>query len=189
MKIYTKTGDRGNTSLFSGERVSKAARRVEAYGDIDELNSVMGLLTTTFSPEHSESLGEIRRIQSDLLCVGAWLATVPGSPSAKALPELDESHSEWLEGAMDRMQEDLSPLKGFLLPGGHAAAAWAHVARTICRRAERRVVALMESDEAGGTPDDFRPVITYLNRLSDYLFVLARHLNRIHEISDILWGP
>lgn len=188
MKIYTGTGDRGKTSLFSGERVSKADRRVEAYGAVDELNSVLGALAAALEPDQPGLVGEVRRIQADLFRVGARLATSEEKTSGPYLPEVREEHAVWLERAMDRMQEELPPLKGFILPGGHASAAWAHVARTVCRRAERNVVSLRDGQAPGTDSESFRMLILYLNRLSDYLFLLARMCNRLHGQEDIPWG-
>jgi cob(I)alamin adenosyltransferase len=185
MKIYTRTGDRGETHLLGGERVSKSNDRIEAYGDVDELNSVLGALETHL-PEGSTALSaEIRRVQSDLLRVGARLATTSDSPSASALEDVAGKETKRLEEAIDRMTAGLPEIKGFILPGGHPSSAWAHVARTVCRRAERRVVHLAT---AGGT----RPVATeyydplgYLNRLSDYLFTLARYCNHLAGIPEV----
>ncbi|UCE81823.1 MAG: cob(I)yrinic acid a,c-diamide adenosyltransferase [Deltaproteobacteria bacterium] len=187
MKIYTGSGDRGKTSLFSGERVSKSDLRVEAYGDVDELNSVLGGLVASLPPEELKLTEEIQRIQSDLFRVGAWLAVTPGSSVASDLEEISEKHSKLLEAAIDRMDKGLSNLKDFLLPGGHISAAWAHVARAVCRRAERHVVRLSATSAKDSESEQLRAVVVYLNRLSDYLFVLARHCNRIHNISDRVW--
>ncbi|MGD2010808.1 MAG: cob(I)yrinic acid a,c-diamide adenosyltransferase [Desulfobacterales bacterium] len=186
MKIYTGSGDRGKTSLFSGERVAKNNRRTEAYCDIDELNSCLGALTAVMEDSH-ESVAEIRHIQSDLFHIGACLATTPGSPSAAALEPFDEQRSRYLETAIDRMDQHLPPLKGFILPGGRMTAALAHVARTVCRRAERHVVSLSEDKTNGQTPDGYQGVLVYLNRLSDYLFVLARYCNHLAGEADVLW--
>lgn len=186
MKIYTGSGDRGKTSLFSGERVPKDHRRIEAYGDLDELNSVLGALTAA-SAEQPAVQAELAAVQSDLFHLGAWLATTPGSPAAAALEPIDPQRSARLEAAIDRMEEGLSPLKGFILPGGHLSAAWAHVARTVCRRAERRVVGLADGDGTPAGQEQLRRAIVYLNRLSDYLFVLARHLNRLQGVDDVRW--
>ena len=188
MKIYTGTGDRGKTSLFSGERVSKADRRVEAYGAVDELNSVLGALAAALEPDQPGLVSEVRRIQADLFRVGARLAFAGDETDGPALPELQEEHAAWLERAMDRMEEELPPLKGFILPGGHASAAWAHIARTVCRRAERHVVSLRDGQAPGTASEAFRMLIVYLNRLSDYLFLLARKCNRLHGQDDIPWG-
>lgn len=187
MKIYTGTGDRGKTSLFSGERVSKADRRVEAYGAVDELNSVLGALAAALEPHQSGLVSEVRRIQTDLFRVGARLATAGDGTPGPPLPEVGEELASWLERAMDRMQEELPPLKGFILPGGHPSAAWAHVARTVCRRAERLVVGLKDGQAPGTDSEAFRMLIVYLNRLSDYLFLLARLCNRLHGQDDIPW--
>ena len=186
MKIYTGSGDRGKTSLFSGERVAKNNLRTEAYGDLDELNSCLGALTAALEESH-ESIAEIRQIQSDLFHIGACLATTPGSPSAAALEPFDEKKSLYLETAIDRMDQNLPPLKEFILPGGRMPAALAHVARTVCRRAERHVVGLSEDKTTGQTPDAYQAVLVYLNRLSDYLFVLARYYNHQAGEADILW--
>ena len=187
MKIYTGTGDRGKTSLFSGERLSKADRRVEAYGDVDELNSVLGALAASLGEKQADLAEELRGIQSDLFRVGAWLATTGDGSCEVRLPELGDDHSKRLEKAIDRMQEELPPLRGFILPGGHPSAAWAHVARTVCRRAERHVVGLMESKKGGSESESLGIVIRHLNRLSDYLFVLARLCNRLQGLADIPW--
>jgi cob(I)alamin adenosyltransferase len=188
MKIYTGSGDRGKTSLFSGERVAKNNLRTEAYGDLDELNSCLGALTAALEESH-ESIAEIRQIQSDLFHIGACLATTPGSPSAAALEPFDEQKSLYLETAIDRMDQHLPPLKGFILPGGRMPAALAHVARTVCRRAERHVVSLLKDKTSGQTPEAYQAVLVYLNRLSDYLFVLARYCNHLAGEADILWSP
>jgi cob(I)alamin adenosyltransferase len=187
MKIYTGTGDRGKTSLFSGERVPKDHRRIEAYGDLDELNSVLGALAAA-SAGLPDVQAELAGIQSELFHLGAWLATTPEAPAAAALPPIDPQHSGRLEAAIDRMEEGLQPLKGFILPGGHPSAAWAHVARTVCRRAERRVVGLAADGGPTAAQEQLQRAIVYLNRLSDYLFVLARHLNRLQGVDDARWN-
>jgi cob(I)alamin adenosyltransferase len=187
MKIYTGSGDRGKTSLFSGERVGKDNDRIEAYGDLDELNAVLGALAASLPETPPDRRAELQAIQSDLFCIGAWLATTPGAPAAASLPPVDPGRSVWLEGAIDRMEEDLSPLKTFILPGGHPSAAWAHVARTVCRRVERRVVRLAGVPPPGEAVAPLERAMVYLNRLSDYLFVFARHCNRRHGIADTPW--
>ena len=189
MKIYTKTGDKGKTSLFSGERVTKADSRVNAYGDVDELYSVLGALAAALAGDAPEVCRAVEQVQRDLFCVGGRLATTPGSPHFEDLPELGQGATRRLEDEIDRMEKTLPPLKGFILPGGHPSACWAHVARTVCRRAERHVVALLETAGAGPEGDSLAVLETYLNRLSDYLFVLARHCNRIHGLTDTLWEP
>ncbi len=189
MKIYTKSGDQGETSLLGGERVSKAHPSVGAYGEVDELNSLLGVLETFLSPDCSETIAEIHRIQSDLLGIGAWLALDPCSSPIGTLPELNDKSCVWLEASIDRMQEELPGLKDFILPGGHLSAAWAQFARTVCRRAERRVVALVASTKADGNREVLVSAIKYLNRLSDYLFVLGRYCNHLQGVSDKLWKP
>ena len=187
MKIYTGGGDRGKTSLFSGERVNKSDLRVEAYGDVDELNSLLGALVAFLPSGETTPLGEIQRIQSDLLHIGVWLAVTPGSPASSELPSITQEHAKGLEAAIDRLEEKLPALKDFLLPGGHVSAAWAHVARAVCRRAERHVVRLLAGNDEDGTSLQLRGVVTYLNRLSDYLFVLARYCNKVQGQPDTIW--
>jgi len=187
MKIYTGSGDRGKTSLFSGERVAKDNERIEAYGDLDELNSVMGALIASLSPACSDLRQELQGIQSELFSIGAWLATSPGAPAAACLRPLDPHAAAGLERCIDRLDAPLRPLAGFILPGGHAAAAWAHIARTVCRRTERRVVRLATDETAAEASEQTRRAIVYLNRLSDYFFVLARHVNRMEGIEDCIW--
>ena len=185
MKIYTGSGDRGKTSLFSGERIEKSDRRIEAYGDVDELNSVLGGLIAGLPPLLASLAGELESIQCDLLDVGAWLATTPGSAAVDMLTPFTSARISRLEAAIDRTDASLAPLKGFILPGGHPAAGRAHVARTVCRRAERHALRLMTA----GDPDDAcgGAILTYLNRLSDYLFVLARACNQQTGTPETLW--
>ena len=187
MKIYTGSGDRGKTSLFSGERVSKSDLRVAAYGDVDELNSFLGALVAALPPMEVELAEEIKQIQSVLLHIGARLAITPGSPVSAELVQITEKHSKELEEAIDRIDNSLPPLKNFLLPGGHISAAWAHLARTVCRRAERHVVGISTSRSGIGDGEQLRNVIVYLNRLSDYLFVVARLCNKVHGLPDTVW--
>jgi cob(I)alamin adenosyltransferase len=189
MKIYTGGGDRGKTSLFSGERVPKHNERIEAYGDLDELNSVIGALIAAL-PRICEALRpELEKIQSDLFHIGAWLATTPGAPVAASLKPIDPGGAERLERRIDRIEETLPPLTGFILPGGSPGAAWAHVARTVCRRAERRVAGLSGDAPPAESAAQLNRALVYLNRLSDYLFVLARHVNRRQNIEDTSWKP
>src|SRR5882724_2869704 len=162
MKIYTRTGDLGDTSLFGGARVRKNDPRIEAYGTIDELNSFIGVARATW-PSSSYDL-QLHAIQSDLFDLGAHLA----SPGTSRFPGPDPARVAALEQAIDVMESDLAPLKSFILPGGSLTAAHLHVARTICRRAERLVVALDDDDDAT------RASLVFLNRLSDFLFVAAR---------------
>lgn len=187
MKIYTGTGDRGKTSLFSGERVNKGDRRIEAYGDIDELNSLLGALVAQLRDQNTDLPDQLEKIQSDLFQLSAILATTPDSPVMASLESVAESRVAELEQAIDDMDSQLPGLSGFILPGGHRAAAWAHICRTVCRRAERKVAGI-EDDYAGGqAAARFNMTLVYLNRLSDYLFVLARYCNHLQGVSDTLW--
>ncbi|HEY6109589.1 MAG TPA: cob(I)yrinic acid a,c-diamide adenosyltransferase [Gemmatimonadales bacterium] len=181
MKIYTKTGDEGETGLFGGDRVPKDHRRVAAYGDVDELNAAMGLARATAPVDFEDPL--LQTIQRDLFTVGAELATPDPARLAKALggPPLGDAEVTALEQAIDRLDAGLPPLKAFILPGGAPKGAAFHVARTVCRRAERTVVGL-----ARETP--VSPAIRrYLNRLSDLLFVLARAANARAGAGDLPW--
>jgi cob(I)alamin adenosyltransferase len=175
MKIYTRTGDSGETSLFGGDRVPKDNPRVEAYGTVDELNSFLGVARSAWPDSPVD--GELHAIQSDLFDVGAFLA----SPGTSRFTGVDPDRIEHLERAIDQMEGELTPLKNFILPGGSPAAAHLHVARTICRRAERLVVSLRDDTE------ETRTAIAYLNRLSDYLFVVARFANAKHGVDDVVW--
>ncbi len=187
MKIYTGTGDTGMTSLFSGERVLKSHERLNAYGDLDELSSTLGLLAAQLPPGEEETVSQIYAIQSELLSMGAWLATTPDSGSACVLHEITDAPRLQLENQIDAMQEKLSPLSQFILPGGHKTAGLAHVARTMCRRAERDAVAMYASMSEAERTREIQTLMVYLNRLSDYLFVLARYCNALHETADITW--
>ncbi len=184
MKVYTGTGDGGKTSLFSGERIAKSDMRIEAYGDLDEVNSLIGAVAAALPVlAAAEAVrAELLQIQSDLLHAGAWLATLPGSSSAGRLKMLTADHSRRLETWMDAMQDRMPALNSFILPGGHPSSAWAHVARTVCRRAERRMVAL-----AREAADDLETTLVYVNRLSDYFFVLARYCNHLAGVEDVAW--
>ncbi len=179
MKIYTKTGDRGDTGLFGGARVSKAALRVEAYGELDELNSVVGLVRTESFDAEVDAL--LATIQSRLFDLGAELATAPDSKVALGIPLVDQGEVERLERAIDRAETELTQLKTFVLPGGSRAAAYLHLARTVCRRAERKLVLLAQSETVRDT------CIQYVNRLSDTFFVLARLENHRAGIADVPW--
>jgi cob(I)alamin adenosyltransferase len=187
MKIYTGGGDRGKTSLFSGERVPKTDDRIEAYGDVDELSSVIGALIAALPKKLAALTAELQHIQSDLFYLSSWLATTPGSSSEAVLEEFTAENVKFLENAIDRIDEQLPALKDFILPGGHVTTAWAHIARTVCRRAERRVFRVtaefLKTDAAGKSIN--LPV--YLNRLSDYLFLLARYCNQIMGVSETRW--
>lgn len=187
MKIYTGGGDRGKTSLFSGERVAKSDGRVEAYGEIDELNAVVGAVAASLAPSQQAVRDEIHQIQKDLLTIGALLATTPDAPHFASLPRIGPERIQALETAMDRMDGDLAPLKSFILPGGSMSAAWAHMARTVCRRAERRIILLTERAAVDAALDAQQNLLTYINRLSDYLFMLARYCNAAAGVDDIQW--
>jgi len=187
MKIYTGTGDLGKTSLFSGERLSKSNQRIEAFGDIDELNSVIGALRASLEPEKTDIATPLHHIQTHLFSLASWLATTLESPSAGFLDKLTEEPSKKLEHAIDCMEKNLPALKGFIIPGGTISAAWAHIARTICRRTERQVIRIIENEGNAFLNDNNKLIIAYLNRLSDYFFVLARYLNHLSGIKDLPW--
>lgn len=187
MKVYTGGGDKGKTSLFSGERVAKYSLRIDSYGDLDELNSVIGALLS-YLPENTEKVKkELLHIQARLFQAGAWLATTPDSAAIEFLEELGEEVVKDLEGKIDELTEELPPLKEFILPGGCEAAGWAHIARTVCRRCERKVTQLVSEMEEDGESPALRNILVYLNRLSDYLFVVARYLNKVTSTKDEVW--
>jgi cob(I)alamin adenosyltransferase len=187
MKIYTGTGDRGKTSLFSGERVTKSDRRIAAYGDVDELNSSLGALVAGLAKRHPELADRLQNIQADLFQLSAILAITPDSPAMDSLEEISENQITELEQTIDQLDSQLPIIGGFILPGGHSTAAWAHICRTICRRAERNVTRISDDYVEGKAARQFQMTLVYLNRLSDYLFVLARYCNQIHGVSDTLW--
>jgi len=191
MKIYTKTGDKGKTSLFSGERVTKNHARVETYGEIDELNSYIGMIAAFLPPKQHDLVAEIQDIQKTLFVIGAQLATKPHSERARQLFPLASTKIISLEQSIDRMESKLPPLHSFILPGGGPASASAHVARTVCRRAERRLVNLVQCEKpSDAKPDEQMALIQqFLNRLSDYLFVVARYCNLIADIADMEYLP
>ncbi|HEV8700592.1 MAG TPA: cob(I)yrinic acid a,c-diamide adenosyltransferase [Candidatus Polarisedimenticolia bacterium] len=183
-RIYTKTGDKGTTALGDGRRVAKDHRRVEAFGTVDELNAALGLAIAAGLDLEGADL--LKRIQNDLFDVGADLC-VPekrgnGGKTARRALRITAAHVRPLEEAIDRFNGGLRPLRSFVLPGGSPASAWLHLARTVCRRAERRVVALERQDRVNPR------VIIYLNRLSDLLFVMARRANDGGR-ADVLWVP
>lgn len=181
VKIYTKTGDRGETSLFGGPRVRKSDPRVEAYGDVDELNAAVGAARALV--EDPEIDGELGKIQAELFCAGAELATPHGAKARSAIPPFDPAWTARLERAIDAWEPELPPLTRFVLPGGTRTASALHLARTICRRAERRAVLLAAEVEVDPS------VLAYLNRLSDFLFVAARLANRRARRDEPLWDP
>lgn len=180
MKIYTKTGDGGETSLHGGKRVGKDALRIEAYGTVDELNSHLGLI---LAHDQQGLLEEhLIQIQNDLFVLGADLAT-PKRPGGKNVERIAPFHAERIEKFIDAIDAVLKPLDSFILPGGSVLGAHVHVSRTVCRRAERLVVALSKTEDVG------QPPIIYLNRLSDFLFVLARFANLKSGRAEIAWHP
>lgn len=179
MKIYTKTGDKGTTSLVGGTRVPKTHIRLEAYGTVDELNSNLGLLITYLSDEKDRAF--VRNVQNRLFAVGSSLATDLEKTDLKCASIVHPEDTECIEWEIDRLDALLPPLRAFVLPGGSRAASVCHVCRTVCRRAERRILALAEQCEVA--PE----LLAYVNRLSDYLFVLSRKANRDEKKDEIFW--
>ena len=178
-RIYTRAGDDGSTSLGGGRRTPKDGLRVTAYGTVDELNAALGAaLAVGLVPRVAE---ELRRVQNEMLHLGADLSTPEEDKARYPVPVLEAGHVETLERTMDALSAQLGPLQNFILPGGSPGAAMLHVARTICRRAERDAVALAREEPVGGQ------VVPYLNRLSDALFVLARWENRERGVAEPLW--
>jgi len=180
MKIYTKTGDAGETALFGGQRVAKDALRIEAYGTVDELNACLGLAVRHCASPDLKS--RLQRVQGELFQVGADLAT-PLDAKTSTITRLDELPAQRLEAEIDEWEALLPPLTSFILPGGSQPGAELHIARTICRRAERRVVSLARAESIN------EKTIIYLNRLSDWLFVLARMVNHRQNVSEAPWKP
>jgi len=178
-RIYTKTGDDGSTGLFGGQRVRKNSSRIEAYGTVDELNAVIGMVLTDPLPDDLRA--DLEATSAHLFVLGADLATPLDPPPSYHIPRIGEEHVQGLERRIDRLEIGLTPLKTFILPGGAASAATLHLARTVCRRAERAAITLADTDEIG----DY--VIRYLNRMSDWLFVSARHANAWAGIEDTPW--
>jgi cob(I)alamin adenosyltransferase len=179
MKIYTKTGDDGTTALFSGGRVAKTHPRVEAYGTVDELNSVLGMVRALKPSQQADSW--LEHVQNQLFYLGADLATPHDAKSAHVV-RMDEAAIQWLEATIDTMSAQIPPLTRFILPGGTPSAAQLHIARTICRRAERCAVSLQGDEPIGDLP------VHYLNRLSDWLFTLARWENHQQGIKEDEWS-
>lgn len=180
MKIYTKGGDTGSTSLWGGKRVSKASQRIDAYGTIDELNVHIGLIRDTCGIE--EAMPLLEEIQNILFNFGAVLSADPEKEGLK-LPELKEEWTNHLEQAIDKMEGELPPLKNFILPGGNMNVSFCHLGRVVCRRAERLVTALNDHEEINPV------IIKYINRLSDYLFVLSRYIAKNVEANELPWKP
>ena len=182
LKIYTKTGDLGLTSLIGGTKVPKSHLRIETYGTVDELNSHIGLIGDLIDDTHSKII--LKEIQDRLFTVGSSLACDPDKEPLMKIPDLKETDIELLEKEIDRMNEVLTPMKYFILPGGHITVSSTHVARCICRRAERLCVNMQEH---GLFVDPL--VIKYINRLSDYLFVLSRHVGHLLKVEEVSWKP
>jgi cob(I)alamin adenosyltransferase len=181
-KIYTKTGDKGKTSLIGGTKVPKSHIRIESYGTIDELNSFIGLLSDHL--EQAPVTSFLKEIQDRLFTIGSSLACDPDKEPLMKIPDLKEEDIQLLEHSIDEMNEILPAMKNFILPGGHPAISAAHIARCVCRRAER-VCVNMHEQEMFVEP----LVIKYLNRLSDYLFVFARYIGHILNVAEIPWKP
>lgn len=181
-KIYTKTGDKGTTSLIGGTKVSKNHLRIESYGTVDELNSFVGLCSDAIT--HQQSKLVLKEIQDRLFTIGSSLACDPDKEPLMKLPDLKESDINFLENEIDIMNEVLPVMKNFILPGGDIAVSYLHVARCVCRRAERICVAMQENELYIDSI-----VIKYLNRLSDYIFVLSRFIAKEHGAEEITWKP
>ncbi|HYF70173.1 MAG TPA: cob(I)yrinic acid a,c-diamide adenosyltransferase [Ohtaekwangia sp.] len=180
MKIYTRTGDEGSTSLFGGKRVSKSDLRINTYGTIDELNAWIGVLRDQGA--NANRIDFLIQIQDRLFTIGSILATEPGNTKVK-IPAMKEADILQLENGIDVMDQTLPPMRHFVLPGGHPAVSFGHVARTVCRRAERMVIELHHTEAVNPY------VIKYLNRLSDYLFVLCRMMAHESRITETPWLP
>ncbi|MDR2927639.1 MAG: cob(I)yrinic acid a,c-diamide adenosyltransferase [Cytophagaceae bacterium] len=182
MKIYTKTGDKGKTGLIGGTRVDKSHPRLEAYGEVDELNAHLGLLRSY--PIDDKSIEALIHIQQQLFVVGSYLATDVLFSELKTRLKTDaRKEIEFLENEIDCMEEQIPPMKYFVLPGGHPAPSQCHIARTVCRRAERRINAMTVNDFV----DEW--ILIYINRLSDYLFMLSRYLSKYFDEKEISWKP
>lgn len=187
MKIYTKTGDKGKTRLIGGASVSKAAPRLEAYGSVDELGACLGLAAAELKNSASEISAELEKIQNNLFFVGSLFAC-EDAKFASQLPSLPENSVSELEQRIDEWTAKLPPLKDFILSGGSKGAAHLHLCRTVCRRAERMSVAMMDSEEI--PPElqaSYSKALIYLNRLSDYLFTAARYANHLQGQPDVIW--
>jgi cob(I)alamin adenosyltransferase len=187
MKIYTKTGDNGTTALFGGNRVKKYNSRIESYGTVDELNSYIGLIKDQEISD--EAKASLLKIQNELFTLGAMLATPPEKETLKNgkerlnIPKIDDTSILFLENEIDKMDAVLPQMTHFVLPGGHQAVSFCHIARCVCRRAERLSVELNDEEPLNEN------ILKYLNRLSDYLFVLARKLSLDLDVEEIKWIP
>ena len=176
MKIYTRTGDNGKTSLLSGKRVDKHDKRIVAYGSVDELNSLMGIVRD-FSPKKYKN--EIFKIQNKLMIIASQLSN---DKNYKNIPNISKKDTEFLENAIDRMTIELDPLKNFIIPGGNKLVSFTHLARCVCRRAEVNITELKEKEDLN------REILLFINRLSDYLFTLARFFSKTLKISELKWN-
>ena len=176
MKIYTRTGDNGKTSLLSGKRVNKHNRRIIAYGSIDELNSILGVVRDFAAQKHKD---EIFMIQKKLMIIASQLSN---DKDFKNIPNINKKDTEFLENAIDRMTSKLKPLKNFIIPGGNKLVSFTHLARCICRRAEINITKLNEEENLN------KEILYYINRLSDYLFTLGRFFSKTLNISDLKWN-
>jgi cob(I)alamin adenosyltransferase len=181
-KIYTKTGDAGQTSLIGGTKVPKSHLRIETYGTIDELNSYIGLVNDYATTDHIHSI--LKEIQDRLFTIGSSLASDPEKEPRMKIPDLKEEDVLLLEKEIDKMNEELPEMKSFILPGGHVSVSVTHIARCICRRAERLCVNMQEHDLFVSPL-----VIKYINRLSDYLFVLVRYTGHLLKVEEVKWKP
>ena len=179
-KIYTRTGDKGDTRLGGGQRVNKDSPRITAYGTVDELNSSLGVALSAGHLDNQLAM-MLRRVQNDLFHLGSDLCVLEDDKVKIKIPQIEERHIKQLEAMIDELQKSLKPLDNFILPGGSPGAAHLHVARTVCRRAERCVISLSRYEPVG------KHTIIYLNRLSDLLFVMARYENKMKETTDVLW--
>lgn len=180
MKLYTKTGDKGKTALFGSARVQKDHARIECYGQVDELNSVLGIALAKQTDEKLD--GMLEAIQQSLFNLGSDLATPLDSKYADKVKRIASEQIKLLEKWIDELQAHVKPFTNFILPGGSETSAFLHLARTVCRRAERACVSLMATEDIGGNPQ------IYLNRLSDFLFIAARYSNEVKGVADIEWN-
>ncbi|MEM9338850.1 MAG: cob(I)yrinic acid a,c-diamide adenosyltransferase [Bacteroidota bacterium] len=181
MKLYTKTGDKGKTSLLGGQKVSKSDLRIEAYGNVDELNSFIGHLKDQEAVENRLKQ-QLYWIQEHLFTIGSHLATAPDSSGFK-LPSISETEVSQLEVWIDKFDSEVPPLKTFILPGGHPAVSLTHICRTVCRRTERSIIRLANDEEID------EAIIKFMNRLSDYFFIFARALGQILGVAEVPWSP
>jgi len=176
MKIYTRTGDNGKTSLLSGKRVNKYSKRIIAYGSVDELNSIMGVVRD-FSPKKHKD--EIFIIQNKLMIIASQLSN---DKNYNKIPQIKKKDTEFLENAIDKMTSKLNPLKNFIIPGGNKLVSFTHLARCVCRRAEINITKLKEKEDLN------KEILLFINRLSDYLFTLARFFSKEFKINELKWN-